>query len=549
MKALVVGGYSTAIRGAWGEHLRRGTGIEVGWVCGADNNFKGMPSRLPKGCEVVLVISDGVGHMACERAKQIASHGGVRCELVSRHASKTVESLVQRGYIAAVVERLVAGQTTAEVRKMMDFAPRPMAQLTLNEDDEAEHVVLTPQAPSDMLFDRWDAAALLEVTPKHFYDLAVLKFPQIRMETEERALRAGRVGGGRRRRVWTADEVEAVERDLAARQTIGLSGPVAAPESPKKGLPMDDRVTANQVAAHHKCILSRVYSVSNEYGLDVQVRGSAFGQVKTWLLADFEPHKHRLTEVRKRGGAAHKDLAERLAEATQPTPPPAASLPQEPVAVSLPQEVVAERTFTHKEAMERLGLGYSRFSSLVRHLPTEQYEMRKSVRPAFNNHLGHHTPKTKFVRQCRVFTLADLELVKRWSENPASIPESNGEPRYPQSHWSRTEWPDDEPGSASEPADTTAAPPPPATDARAAATDAKQPWWAAELVAKVQELTACDVRDATFVLHGRIVDLEHRLADAATAVSEAVAARDAAQADAAEVRAKLAALKSMLGSL
>ena len=68
-------------------------------------------------------------------------------------------------------------------------------------------------------------------------------------------------------------------------------------------------------------------------------------------------------------------------------------------------------------------------------------------------------------------------------------------------------------------------------------------------MAKVQELTACDVRDATFVLHGRIVDLEHRLADAATAVSEAVAARDAAQADAAEVRAKLAALKSMLGSL
>ena len=98
MNAMVVGGYQAQMRGQWADAMRQRCGIQVSHHYCADTNFKGMPSSLPQGVDVVLIVAGTCSHKASEKAKAVAQRAGVRCETVSKDTVRTLEWLRKRGY-------------------------------------------------------------------------------------------------------------------------------------------------------------------------------------------------------------------------------------------------------------------------------------------------------------------------------------------------------------------------------------------------------------------------------------------------------------------
>lgn len=212
MNAMVFGGYNAQMRGHWAKALRNRMGIDVAYTCCADDGYKGMPDVLPKGVDVVLVVSGTCSHMVSERAKSLAWRAGVRCEIVSKHINRTMLWLERRGY-------------TPKEDKDMDTVQAPAmavvkpAMLEVNHDD----LTVESVAQHPMWLDWSQIRQLLPMNCSTFNMLAeaVVKRPEMR---DDRLVPVERGSKKFHRklnvRVWTMDEVAEIERLAESRGII-----------------------------------------------------------------------------------------------------------------------------------------------------------------------------------------------------------------------------------------------------------------------------------------------------------------------------------------
>jgi hypothetical protein len=209
---MVFGGYNAQMRGNWAKALRNRMGIDVAYTCCADDGYKGMPDVLPKGVEVVLVVSGTCSHMVSERAKSLAWRAGVRCEVVSKHLNRTVLWLERMGYTPKEDKDM----DTAQAHAPAAVAP---AVLEVNHDDLSVESV----AQHPLWLDWSQIRQLLPMNCATFNQLAdaVVKRPEMR---DDRLVPVDRAGKRFHRklnvRVWTMDEVAEIERIAESRNLI-----------------------------------------------------------------------------------------------------------------------------------------------------------------------------------------------------------------------------------------------------------------------------------------------------------------------------------------
>lgn len=237
MKALVIGGYHSQMRGAWGRALKENLGIEIALACCADDNFRGMPTTLPKGIDVILVVAGTCSHKASERAMSLA-RGDVRCETVSKDATRTVQWLWARGYrrfekpepapadLQGPVEAPCGPEEVqVEPEGSVDGTSEPVQEAIVQVENQPP-----PRTPSVTEWvDSHQAASLLPQMPRStFYKLVR---QTIRREPRYES-RAGWDGKGRPRQVmvWTLDEV--AQMDKAFQHLYGKSLPHSQPQTP-----------------------------------------------------------------------------------------------------------------------------------------------------------------------------------------------------------------------------------------------------------------------------------------------------------------------------
>lgn len=242
MNAMVVGGYSHQIKGPWADALRS-VGVEIQRYYTADQDFRGLPGKLPKDIDVVLVVAGSCSHKASGRAKRAASAAGVRCETVSKDAARTVQWLRERGYEAP--------QETQETQE----EPMPIADTTpplWAEEPDVDH-----SPPLKDWLDRSQIAQLLPtLNAATFYNLAATATDNRPPVSEVRVFERTTKNGGstrsqRRVLVWSMDEVEQIERLAIERRLIA-----AKPAKEPVGVPVTDQrvtdppVTFEQASGH-----------------------------------------------------------------------------------------------------------------------------------------------------------------------------------------------------------------------------------------------------------------------------------------------------------
>ena len=234
--AMVVGGYSHHVRGAWADALR-GVGVEVACCYTADQDFRGLPHKVPKGIDVVLVVAGSCSHKASERAKSAAQAAGLRCETVSKDAARTVQWLTERGYAPDPVQ---AEKPETKQEKQMPIVYKPAAP------EVAQEPAPSPAPDPDVTewLDRKQIRELLpDLSDSTFYDLVkqVVKRP---VRKERRLVRDNPVRH-HMVMVWTMDEVSEIERMAKAHVPRYAPKPVFIPvaDSPVS----DPPVTFEQV--------------------------------------------------------------------------------------------------------------------------------------------------------------------------------------------------------------------------------------------------------------------------------------------------------------
>ena len=235
MNAYVFGGYNAQMRGKWAEALRECCGIEVAHYVCADDNYRGMPSALPKGVGVVLVVAGTCSHNVSERAKAMAQRAGVRCETVSKDVARTVNWLAGRGYSRPM--QMETPETKQEEQVPIVYKPQ-VAQ------EPAPSPAPDPDATEWL--DRQQIRDLLpDVSDPLFYDLVklVVKRP-VRKERRQTHRSPAR---HRTVMVWTMEEVEEVERLAKERAPRSAPAPKPTPVVITDSPVSDPPVTFEQV--------------------------------------------------------------------------------------------------------------------------------------------------------------------------------------------------------------------------------------------------------------------------------------------------------------
>lgn len=236
--AMVVGGYSHHVRGAWADALR-GVGVEVKCCYTADQDFRGLPHKMPKGIDVVLVVAGSCSHKASNRAKDLAQSAGVRCETVSKDVARTVQWLASRGYAKPVQIETPENKQEEQVPIVYKpAAPQPEPQPA-------------PQPQSEML-DYHQIKALLDLTTSQFYEYARFAgagpkhpFDEPVYETRSYPDAKGNLRP-RKLQVYSLEDVAKIEQCFKERKKRTAPAPVIVTDSPVS----DPPVTFEQVFGH-----------------------------------------------------------------------------------------------------------------------------------------------------------------------------------------------------------------------------------------------------------------------------------------------------------
>lgn len=251
-RAMVVGGHAVQMKegGNWSKAVKQHCGIEVAYHYGSDTEFRGLPHSLPKDVGLVLIVVGSVNHLASNRAHNIAKSAGVRCETVSKDATRAVQHLQMRGYLAVHGAESMQAQTfrpttkveTPEQAKEAWDRGHAVVWAQPVEQQSTPEVELASEY-ADWLDFTQVRDLLPDLEPSSFYKLAgkVIK----RDEVRERRTRTDATGRKMTNNMllWTMSEVEAVEALAKERGLLKPKvAPAPAPEPPKsnviKGTPL-----------------------------------------------------------------------------------------------------------------------------------------------------------------------------------------------------------------------------------------------------------------------------------------------------------------------